>query len=291
MKIISISKKKFEELKPLVLSKEIFNTEGNIYEFYYNGKKKVVKEFSKINTKLYTNQLYTISALDFYKEYLPTNFCIPNCILSVNNNYEAFGTSFVEGNNLSTILNNRNINTKEHLLYLKKIGEILQQLKNIRDNTSLKDIFLNDLHESNFIVNKHNGELTVIDLDSCKIENNDIFPARRLTPFSLLNNVEGKYNINISDNSLGYVEPDENTDIYCYIITILNYLYGKNVNNMTKQEFYEYLNYLEHIKLDKNLITMFYKILTNEQNENPLNYLDSIKEEQVYKAKEYIYKK
>jgi len=291
MNIISIPKKKFEKLKPLVLSNQIFSTDQSVYEFYHDGKKKLIKNFSRINTKLYTNQLYTISALDFYKEYLSTNFCVPDCILSVNNNYEAFGAPFVKGDNLSTILNNRNINIKEHLLYLKKIGEILQQLKNIRDNTPLKDIYLNDLHESNFIVNKNDRKLTVVDLDSCKIGNNDAFPARRLTPSSLLNNVKDKYNINTSDNALGYVEPDENTDIYCYIITILNYLYGKNVNNMTKQEFCEYLNYLEHIKLDKNLITMFYKILTNEQNENPINYLDTIKEEQVYRAKEYIYKK
>lgn len=31
----------------------------------------------------------------------------------------------------------------------------------------------------------------------------------------------------------------------CYIIMILNYLYGENVNNLSLTDFYDYLEYLE----------------------------------------------
>ena len=42
MKVISISKSKFEKLEPLKLSRETFNTEGNVYEFDYRGNPKVL---------------------------------------------------------------------------------------------------------------------------------------------------------------------------------------------------------------------------------------------------------
>ena len=291
MNIISISKKKFDELKPLVLSKEILSSEGDMYEFDYRGNKKIVKKLFHQNGQVFANKLYTLEMLDSNREYLPDSFCLPDYLLAVSSKIEAFTSPFVEGQNLSTILKNEDIKPKEQIYFLKKIGEILQQMKNIRKYTPLKDIYLNDLHESNFIVNPNNRQITVVDLDSCKIGTNDPFFARRLTPYSLLNNVQNKYKINNSNNSLGYVTADENSDIYCYIITILNYLYGENVNNMSQDEFYEYINYLEYIGMDKNLIYSFEKILTTAKNENPLNYLDTIKDDQVYKAREVVYRK
>lgn len=290
MNVISISKKRFNELQPIVLSKKILCSEGDLYEFDYRGNKKMVKKFYHQNGQVFANKLYTIEMLDSNREYLPDNFCIPDNLLVVSGKAEAFTSPFVEGKNLSTIFHNRKIEPKEQIEFLKKIGELLQQMKNIRKYTPLNDIFLNDLHQSNFIVTP-NGQIKVIDLDSCKIGTNDPFLARYLTPFALLNYVDNKYKINVQEGSQGYVVADENSDIYCYIITILNYLYGKSVNNMTPDQFYDYMNYLDHIKINKNLIQAFEKILTNTKNENPLPYLDTIKNEQVYKAREAIYKR
>lgn len=135
------------------------------------------------------------------------------------------------------------------------------------------------------------GELYVIDLDSCKIGTNAPCPARYLTPSALLNNVKGKYNIVDNDKVPGHVVADENTDIYCYIITILNYLYGCNINNLSIDQFYNYLNYLENIGFHKELVEYFSRIVINKCNENPVNLLDSITNEQVYRAKEIVYRK
>lgn len=291
MNIISISKRRFDELKPLLLSREIFNTEGNIYEFNYRGNRKIAKKLFHQNGQVFANKLYTVEMLDSNKQYLPDCFCVADYLLAVSGKIEAFTNPYVEGPNLSTILHDKNVNPKEQLYYLKKIGEILQQMKNIRKYTPLKDIYLNDLHESNFIVNPNNRQLTVVDLDSCKIGTNDPFQSRFLTSKALLNNVKNKYKINDTDTSMGHVIADENSDIYCYIITILNYLYGSNLNSISINEFYEYMNYLEYIKFDKNLINCFEKILTSGKNENPLNYIDLITTEQIYRAKEVVYKK
>ena len=71
----------------------------------------------------------------------------------------------------------------------------------------------------------------------------------------------------------------------------LNYLYGSNLNTVTIEEFYEYMNYLEYIGIDKNLVSLFERIVTNKNNKNPEYLLSSITDEQVYRANEKVYKK
>ena len=49
MNTLNISKNKFESLKPLEISKEVFNTEGVLYEFRYRGKVKVLKKLHNLS--------------------------------------------------------------------------------------------------------------------------------------------------------------------------------------------------------------------------------------------------
>ncbi len=74
-------------------------------------------------------------------------------------------------------------------------------------------------------------------------------------------------------------------------MVILNYLYGSNLNTVAIEEFYEYMNYLEYIGIDKNLVSLFERIVTNKNNKNPEYLLSSITDEQVYRASEKVYKK
>lgn len=291
MKIISLSQRKFKELKKLDLPKEIFNTEAIMYDFRYKGKDKVFKKLHHTSGSVFANKLYTLEMLDANREYFPNNFYIPDALLSVGGIINGATIDKAEGINLSILLKNRKVDTSTQIKYLKKVGEILNTLVYIRKTTPLKDFYLNDLHDSNFLVDVQNKNLNVVDLDSAKIGNNNACSARFLTPFSLLNNTIGKYNINKDENSSGYVVADENTDLYCYIIMILNYLYGENINNVDIVRFYDYLNYLESIGINKELVENFGKILINKDNENPVELLDSLTNEQVYRAKKIVYEK
>lgn len=76
---------------------------------------------------------------------------------------------FAEGENLASVLVDPNVSIKEQVYYLKQIGGILDQLKMIRKYTPVKDLYLNDLHESNFIANSKNKAIRVVALDGCKI--------------------------------------------------------------------------------------------------------------------------
>lgn len=112
----------------------------------------------------------------------------------------------------------------------------------IRKNTDLKVLFLNDLHESNFIVNEKNHELYVIDLDSCRIIYTQPTLSKYLTSKSLINTIQGKYLFADPDcPTYGYVIADENSDLLCYVMMFLNFIYGENVVNFSLDEYYDYL--------------------------------------------------
>lgn len=292
MNIITMSKKKLESLEPLVLKKSIMNTEAQILEFKDNrGNEKILKRLYNDGGSSFANKLYTIEMLNTYQEYLPSNFVIPDSLVSVNKRIVAFTIPKAKGENLSIILNSNEISIEEQIYYLKKIGEILEQLKNIRKYTAVKDLYISDLHESNFIVNPSNKHLSVIDLDSCKIAENRPFVSRYLTPFSLLKDTLQKYKVNKDESLPAYIVANEQSDLYCYCSVILNYLFGSNINNLSIAEFYQYMNYLNDIGVSKELIDDLEKIVTYHDNENPLYSLDTLTKEQVVRAKEFVYRK
>lgn len=290
MKIISLSKSRFEQLEKLKLSKEIRNTESIVYDFNYRGDEKVLKTLYLLNGSTFANKLYTIEMLDSNKENLPSSFYIPDCLCSVDGKIIGFTIPKIQGTNLSVILKSYQIDYKEQIYYLKKIGELLNQLSNIRKYTNLKDIYINDLQDSNFMVDNSNKELKVIDLDSCKICSNEPFAARFLTSKSIINGIS-KYKLNKNNHNNGYIIPNEDSDLYCYCMVILNYLYGDSVYTMPINEYYDYLNYLRYIGINKKLISTFGKLVANCKNENPMNYLDSLNIEQISRAKKIVYNK
>jgi serine/threonine protein kinase len=291
MHTIEMSKKEFQNLELLQIPSNVLNTEGIIYEMKYKNCDKVLKSLYNLNGPIFANKLYTLEMLSTSKKYLPKSFYIPDSLISVANEIVGFTIPKYEGIALSVLLQNKDISTGEKIFYLKQVGAILEQLKNIRTYTPLKEFYLNDLHESNFLINPLNKEIAVIDLDSSKIFNNLPFASRYLTPLSLASYTPEKYIVNPIADFGSYIVADEDTDLYCYSIMVLNYLYGSNVNNFSLEEFYEYLNYLRHVGVNKKLIDIFSDLVLPKHNTNPLYCLDSLTDEQVYRASSLIYKK
>lgn len=250
MKTISISKKAFKNLDLLDLPQEVLNTEGIIYQFSYKRQDKILKKLYHCEGPVFANKLYTLEMLDYYKDYLPANFYIPDYLVSVSNRINAFTCPKCQGKTLQVILSDKNLDYNEKIFYLKQIGFILEKLKNIRKYTPLKDIYLNDIHSSNFMVEPINHEVSVIDLDSCKIADNKAFPSKFLIDDSLVSLIPSKYQKNNDQMpGTGLFIVDEETDLYCYSMLILNYLCGINVHRLSLEEYYEYLNYLESIRV------------------------------------------
>lgn len=301
MKIINLSQKKFKNLKTIDLGKEVTNTEANMYEFEFRSKKRIFKNLHRLKGSIFANKLLTIEMLNEYSDVLPSSFVVPKYLGSVNGEIMGCIEDYIEGENLAVVLNDCKVDVKKKLYYLKQIGALLEQLKYIRKDSTLNTIYINDLHAGNFIVTPGN-DLKVVDLDSVRICDNKPFPSKYLIPSGLLRYSTDPRKYIYFDKGessgneaydyrkeLGFIEPNENSDIYCYIITILSYLYQDNVNSMDMDSFYNYLNYLSSIGFDKELLDSFEKIIINGDNVNPYELLNTITYDQVGRSKKIVY--
>ena len=290
MQIINMSKTKLNSLEPLILPKNVTSTECELFKYPYYGKEKLLKKLHRTDGIIFANKLYTIEALNANKDSMPSNFVLPESLVSINKKIEAFTMKYIKGINLSVILNNPDITYEEKIHYLKSIGRILEQMQNIRKYTNLNNFYLGDIHEDNFLVERDKQEIYIVDLDSCKIAGNKSFPGRYLTNSSLIKYNNTKYQTLSQTDDLADYKIHENTDIYCYIIMILNYLYDGRVDRLSLDKFYDFINYLEDIKVNIELIECFNKIVVGGNNINPCNYLDTLTPKQVAGARR-LYKK
>lgn len=71
---------------------------------------------------------------------------------------------------------------------------------------------------------------------------------------------------------------------------ILNYLYDGRIDRLSIEEFYRFINYLDDIEVNKELIESFEKIVVGAPNVNPVNYLDTLSSKQIAKARK-LYQK
>ena len=290
MQIINMSKTKLNSLEPLILPKNVTSTECELFKYPYYGKEKLLKKLHRTDGIIFANKLYTIEALNANKDSMPSNFVLPESLVSINKKIEAFTMKYIKGINLSVILNNPDITYEEKIHYLKSIGRILEQMQNIRKYTNLNNFYLGDIHEDNFLVKRDKQEIYIVVLDSCKIAGNKSFPGRYLTNSSLIKYNNTKYQTLSQTHDLADYKIDENTDIYSYLIMILNYLYDGRVDRLSLDKFYDFINYLEDIKVNIELIECFNKIVVGGNNINPCNYLDTLTPKQVAGARR-LYKK
>ena len=279
MKAICLSRRDFEKLEPLILDKKIINTEGQLFKlpqkekWYYQ--QKILKRLYVTEGDNFGNKLYTVNALIDRADLFDERFIIPENLAVVDGKVIGLTLPNIENTNLGLILNDYNIPLAEKKAYLKQIGKILEYLSNIRRYGILKDFFIGDLHENNFILNHQTKKINVTDLDSCKIAYNLPFPAKYLATAKELPNFKEKYpQTNDQERSLNI--PNENTDLYCFSIIILNLLYGDNVQRLNLADYYEYLEYLETVGVSSELIAVFSKLYNLGNNENPLELIDQL---------------
>ena len=284
MKSVLLNETEYNRLAKLKLSNNVYNTEGNIKLYNYKGKLKVLKEYYINDGFTFINKIDTLVLLDKNRSILPNEFVIPEYLVLLNSKIIGSLSEYINNVNLSSVLLDKSYNYEFQIRQLKRVGKLLEKLDKIRNKNSI-NVYINDLHESNFIIDTTNKKLRMIDVDSCKIGNNSPFPSKYLSPSTLIRFNSKKYPIVESMYSQGYVSANKNSDLFCYIIMILNYLSGENISRLSDVRFYNYLSYLESIGINKELIYYFSKILSNEENENPYYLLDSLSEEDIKKSK------
>ena len=282
MKVIELSKERINNLERLQINKGSIATEADLYIFYYNKIKYILKELYPFEYIKYENKLRTLLSIEANSSIIPDYFVKPMLFVSNGEAINYWGSNFIRGINLDIILNNEKIPFEIKKKNLIRIGSILKEMDDIRRNTSLKDFYIGDLHESNFIVDK-NGQLLICDLDSIKINGNKSSNAKYLTPFSLFNKIDlsDKYKNDLSINRVGDYVANKNTDLYCYMMILLNFITNRRVNNIEIKNFYNYLNYFGDIGINNNLIEAFSRILSSDDNINPYEYVDTLSNKQI----------
>lgn len=281
MDIINMSSKQITSNITL----DSYNTSGYLKIVNYFNRKMVIKKIDPIRCD---EVISKVLFLNRYKNLMPSNFVIPEFLVLLDNKDLYMAIDYINGNNLGDVLKDKNINIRDKKIYLSYIGNTLEEMRHMRENPLLSDFCLGDLHEDNFIVS--NKKLYTIDLDDAKIDS--ISPiASYLQVGSLFSYLHtDKYIIEDYNPYFVKYKVDYNTDMYCYIMVILNFLYGDNVNNMDIEEFYCYLDYLDRLGIDGSLLKCFNSIYSDFDNINPMNYIDSLTSNQIYRAKKIVYK-
>lgn len=281
MDIINMSSKQITSNITL----DSYNTSGYLKIVNYFNRKMVLKKIDPIRCD---EVISKVLFLNRYKNLMPSNFVIPEFLVLLDNKDLYMAIDYINGNNLGDVLKDKNINILDKKIYLSYIGNTLEEMRHMRENPLLSDFCLGDLHEDNFIVS--NKKLYTIDLDDAKIDS--ISPiASYLQVGSLFSYLHtDKYIIEDYNPYFVKYKVDYNTDMYCYIMVILNFLYGDNVNNMDIEEFYCYLDYLDRLGIDGSLLKCFNSIYSDFDNINPMNYIDSLTSNQIYRAKKIVYK-
>lgn len=193
---------------------------------------------------------------------------------------------FINNINFRYVLTSSLYSFSEKIECFKQIGLILDKMKNVRDNTNIKDFYLCDLYTDNFILNTDTNRINVIDMDSCKINGNNNCSSYYLFENNVIDSVK-KYKKKELSWFTEY-EINENTDILCYIIMLISFISGCDINKININEFNNYMDYLVNFGLSNQLVSILARIYSNDDNVNPYLLLDELNK---YDSKKYILKK
>lgn len=264
-----------ERVKQMETLPKVFSyNEG---ELFLTNADTVIKRLRNICGNYFANKLYTIHSLIYKKDLINMEeLIVPSNLVSVSRTVVGYEMPYVHGITLYEYLNDKKVDLKDKIEALKKIGAVLRKMAERRKINELSDFFLNDLHEKNFMITQ-DGNIKVVDLDSCSISHNLKFGSKYVSSMTPIKDF-AKYQI-VKENSCGAeFIPSEDTDLYCYIIMILNFLSERRMHLYSYEEFMNYLNYLDMLGANKEFLIAVSRIYSEEKNINIDYLLDSIEE-------------
>ena len=294
MEVKNYSKDKFETFAPLNLG-NIIHTESDLYFLTYKNENKIFKKLYIDFGDQFSNKVYTLAALIDNKNIINIDEIVfPEQLVTISKDLQGFTMPFIKNINFQTYLKMKKP-LKDKINCFKQINEILLKMEKVREKQN-NNFYINDFHEGNILFNVETKKMNIVDIDSCRILNNQPFSSKYLISTSLASYFPDKYKID-TDNIIGNIIPDKNTDLYCYAIMVLNFLYQDNFYKLDLTTVLDYFEYLKKIGFSNEFIDEFIKPFTANYDNNFLgDYLDEINEEKFKlasfpKFKEYVLKK
>ena len=293
MNILELDRRTLKKMKKIELEVGNINIEGNLFIFEQKNKwkkeLKVYKELYYDMGHVFSNKLFTLNELiDNIDAIDIDEIILPEKLAVINDRVEGFIMPYIPNINFYSILNDNEVTTNNKIKYFKEIASILRKMDNIRGN-QITDFYLNDIHEGNFVLNLRTNKINVVDMDSCKINGNKPFVSKYLTQLSPIADMPNKYKVNNEEMYPGYIIADRNSDLYCFNIMVLNFLYKDRITRLSREAFFLYLEYLIHIGLPYEFVSKFAKIYEYADNENIGEYLGLIDDKILRKARKEVF--
>ena len=280
MKKLVLSETEFNNLKKLPLVEGTIEKESIMY-YVPNNEEEIIKVYKNFDDKSYLMEKLrnTRYLLKYIKENQIQELLKPNGIAMVDKEIIGIIYPEIEAYTARFYLNLNIISTKLKIEILRKIGLLLDKIKNTNPkyNAAFADVHLDNFLINDIIVDKYKNitKLSIIgcDTDSMKIMDSKGTPGYYLYDGEKLSKFN-KYKI----DSEKTIIPDSNTDIYCYNMIILGYISKSNfVYCLNIDEYNRYLDYLDRLNIDTNLLLAFESVYKKDiDNISVLPFIDSL---------------
>lgn len=280
MKIRSYTEREFKKLKKMDLHPSISHSECELFiiedKEYWKKHHTLVKHFKQNNGEYFSNKLYTIHALvDNHDKLGIDELVLPSSLFAIDGEIQGYTMPYIERNvNLGILLNSSTVSLNKKIIALKKIGHLLEKTMKLEGMQG--SFYLGDIHEGNFIYDIEKGMYRAVDLDSCKIGNNNPSSSQYLSLNRKLEDFPNKYPVFNMDPFISFYINNENTTVLSYIYMILNTISKVKVHDLSVEEYYNYLQYLKDNGVPSELIDMFSLIYTQSKNKIEIEALDGI---------------
>ena len=280
MEKIVLTEEEFKRLERFHIVEGTIEKESTMY-YAPTTESEILKVYNSFDDKLYMmNKIRTTrNLLGYTKENDFPELLQPLGIVMIGN--KMIGTIFPvkDAYTARLYLNLNIVSEKIKIEILRQIGLLLEKIKktNPKWNAAFSDVHLDNFLVDSIVVdeNRNISELSIVacDTDSMKILDSTGNPAYYLCDSEKLSELE-KYKL----DSEGIIIPDSNTDIYCYNMILLDYISkGSYVYCLSIEEFYHYLDFLDSIGFDPNLLQAFSSLYeTDKDNVSALPYLDTL---------------
>lgn len=280
MKIRAYNEREFKKLKKFELHPSISHSECDLFiiedKDHWNKHHTLVKIFNQTNGEYFSNKLYTIHALvDNLDKIGIDELVLPSALFAIDGEIRGYSMPFIEESfNLGLLLKSKTVSLDKKMIALQKIGALLNKVMKLEEFEG--SFYLGDIHEGNFIYDINKGIYRAVDLDSCKIGNNNPSSAQYLSLNRKLEDFPNKYPTFQMDQFISFYENNEATTILCYIYMILNTISGIKVHDLSVEEYYNYLQYLKDNGIPSELVDYFTLIYTPSKNKIDIDILTSV---------------
>lgn len=254
------------------------NQSGNLFLLSRNDIKYVLKPLPKKPGEQAAKRFIVDTLINMDNKSLIPEFIYPEEIIDIGWKTQYISSLYHPSITLKTLLADSNISEDKKITYLKLVGDVLNRIKLLRASIENHDFAINDLHSDNILIGKKDGELRFCDLDACKIAGSEVFPSMYLTLYYKYLIKHPKKYSTVSSMESDMIYPNENSDIFCYIMMIIMHLYSNfGDRHISEQRYFDFLTFLKSIGVDSELIDIFSKVYTDDDNVNPFEVIESLK--------------